>query len=163
MKARLVAAAGNTDEGRGAAIMFRLTSGVILVALTVGIHSMVLSWCISRLRLERGISSGGFFANTWLLSRLAVWAVFAHLLEIALWASFYVWRGVMPEMETALYFSGVTYATIGYGDIVPPPDWRLLAAMEGLTGILMCAWSGGFILAVVSRMHFPEKSRRPGS
>ena len=36
----------------------------------------------------------------------------------------------------------VTYATIGYGDIVLPQPWRVLAAMEGLTGILMCGWSG---------------------
>jgi hypothetical protein len=143
-------------------MMFRLTSGVLLVALTVGIHSLVLGWCISRLRLDRGITTEGFLADTWLLSRLAVWAVFAHLLEISLWALFYVWQGVMPELETALYFSGVTYATIGYGDVIPPADWRLLAAMEGLTGILMCAWSGGFVFAVVSRMYFPDQRRDPG-
>jgi hypothetical protein len=52
-----------------------------------------------------------------------------------------------------MYFSAVTYATIGYGDIVPPENWRMLAAMEGLTGILMCTWSGGFFFAIVSRMY----------
>ena len=58
----------------------------------------------------------------------------------------------MPDLETAGYFSAVTYATIGYGDITPPVEWRVLASMEGLIGILMCAWSGGFIFAVVSRL-----------
>jgi hypothetical protein len=140
--------------------MFKLTSGVLLVVLTVAIHSLVLSWCRSRLRLNRG-PEGRFLADTWLLSKLAVWAVLAHLLEVSLWGIFYVWRGIMPGLETALYFSAVTYATIGYGDIVPPPDWRLLAAMEGLTGILMCAWSGGFFFAVASRIYLPERYRRP--
>jgi voltage-gated potassium channel Kch len=87
-----------------------------------------------------------------LLARIAVLCVFAHLAEIAVWSVFYVWQDVMPNLEIAAYFSAVTYATIGYGDIVPPPQWRLLASMEGLTGILMCAWSGGFIFAVVMRL-----------
>ena len=46
----------------------------------------------------------------------------------------------------------VTYATIGYGDITPPQNWRLLASMEGVTGILMCAWSGGLIFTIVSQI-----------
>ena len=59
----------------------------------------------------------------------------------------------MPSLETSFYFSSVTYATIGYGDIVLPETWRLLAAMEGLTGILMCGWSGAFFFAVVSKLY----------
>ena len=59
----------------------------------------------------------------------------------------------MPDLEIALYFSAVTYATIGYGDVVPPQDWRLIAGVEGLTGILMCGWSGGFFFAVVNRIY----------
>lgn len=137
-------------------MIFKLLTGALLVALTVAIHGLVLGWCISRLQLNQAIKKGSFLADTWLLSRLAVWAVFAHLLEISVWAHFYDWRGIMPDLETAYYFSAVTYATIGYGDVVPPAHWRLPAAMEGLTGILMCAWSGGFFFAVVSRMYFPR-------
>jgi Ion channel len=67
----------------------------------------------------------------------------------------------MPGFDMALYFSAVTYATIGYGDVVPPENWRLLASMEGLIGILMCAWSGGFIFAIVTRLHHDATAHRP--
>lgn len=133
--------------------MFRqLLEGVLLVALTVAIHGSVLGWSIGRLRLNVA-SHRTFFADTLLLSRLAVWAVMAHLLEITVWGLYYYWRSILPDVETSVYFSAVTYATIGYGDVVPPPDWRLLAGMEGLVGILMCGWSGGFFFATVSRMY----------
>jgi hypothetical protein len=39
-----------------------------------------------------------------------------------------------------LYFSLVTLATIGYGDVVPvDPEVRMLAALEGLVGVLYIA------------------------
>ena len=136
-------------------MIVQLLYGALLVGLNVTIHGIILSWCISKLRLDQAILNRSFLANSWLLSRLAVWVVLAHLFEIALWGYFYKWRGIMPDAEISFYFSAVTYATIGYGDVVPPPQWRVLASMEGLTGILMCAWSGGFFFATVARLYHP--------
>ncbi len=131
----------------------QLLDGVLMVVLNVAIHGLVLGWCIRQLRLDRSGEKRSFLGDTWLLSRLAVWAILAHLVEIAVWGVFYNWRGVMSGPEMSFYFSAVTYATIGYGDVVPPEDWRLLASMEGLIGILMCAWSGGFFFATVARLY----------
>ncbi len=89
----------------------------------------------------------------WLFIRIAGWVVLIHLLEIAAWALLYFWSGAMPDLQSAFYFSGVTYTTTGYGDLVLPRDWRLVGGIEALTGILMCGWSTGFFFAVVSRMH----------
>jgi hypothetical protein len=55
-------------------------------------------------------------------------------------------------MTSALYFSAVTYTTTGYGDLLWPADWRLVGAVEALTGILMCGWTTGFFFAVVNRV-----------
>ncbi len=92
----------------------------------------------------------------WLFIRLAGWIVFLHLIEIAVWAAFYVWQEAMPDFQTAVYFSAVTYTTTGYGDLVLSPEWRLVGAIEALTGILMCGWSTGFFFAIVSRIHTEE-------
>jgi hypothetical protein len=59
----------------------------------------------------------------------------------------------MPDLQSALYFSAVTYTTTGYGDLVLSKEWRLVGAVEALTGILMCGWSTGFFFAVVSRLY----------
>jgi voltage-gated potassium channel Kch len=128
-----------------------LLQGTVLIAITVAIHTGVMGWIIWWLQHKPAVARS-FWVEYTLLARIAVLCVFAHLSEIAVWAVFYVWQDVMPDLEIAAYFSAVTYATIGYGDIVPPAQWRLVASMEGLTGILMCAWSGGFIFAVVMRL-----------
>jgi hypothetical protein len=141
-------------------MLSQLLYGALLVALTVAIHGAVLGSAINRLHLDAGIMRRSFLADSWLLSRLAIWAVLAHLFEIVLWALFYLWQGVMPGPEISFYFSAVTYATIGYGDVIPPESWRLLASMEGLVGILMCAWSGGFFFATASQLYNLQGSDR---
>ena len=135
-------------------MLLRLIQGIALLGLTVAIHAAVLGAMLHR--FQKSIQSGpppGFIATSWLLTRVAAVTVLAHLTEIAIWAGFYYWKEALPSLETSFYFSSVTYATIGYGDIVLPQPWRVLAAMEGLTGILMCGWSGAFFFAAVNRLY----------
>jgi hypothetical protein len=139
----------------------QLLLGAVLIAITVAIHGAVMGWLTWRLG-RRHSASPSLWSHYALLAKVALWCVIAHLVEIAAWAAVYWWAAVHPNFELALYFSAVTYATIGYGDVVPPESWRLLSSMEGLIGILMCAWSGGFIFAVVTRLHQDAAAaRRP--
>ena len=89
----------------------------------------------------------------WLFIRVAAWIILIHLIEVTAWALVYASAGAMPGLQAGWYFSAVTYTTTGYGDLVLPADWRLVGAIEALTGILMCGWSTGFFFAVVSRMY----------
>lgn len=132
-------------------MLLQLAFGTLLIATTVAIHGVFMGSYLWRMR-QGGPPARSYWAVMLVLMKLAVWCVFAHIAEILVWAAFYTGAGVMPDFETAGYFSAVTYATIGYGDITPPVEWRVLASMEGLIGILMCAWSGGFIFAVVNRL-----------
>jgi hypothetical protein len=75
-----------------------------------------------------------------------------HLTETSLWAVFYYTRALFKDFETALYFSLTSYTTIGYGDVLLPQRWRLLGAIEGVTGVLFCGISTAFIFAVMSAM-----------
>ena len=93
-----------------------------------------------------------FWPTTWLLVRATWFLLLIHLAAITVWALFFWWKECLPDAESAFYFSGVTYATIGYGDLVLKEPWRLLAPIEGLTGILMCGLSAGFYFALVSRI-----------
>jgi hypothetical protein len=134
----------------------RLAIGWSLMALSVMIHAVGLSVTLRWLR-ELG-PPPQLWTWTWLFVRLAGWIVLLHLIEIAIWGGFYVWLGALAGMQDALYFSAVTYTTTGYGDIVLPREWRLVGAIEALTGILMCGWSTGFFFAIVSRM-FSDRPR----
>jgi hypothetical protein len=141
-------------------MLIRLLESALLLGVTVTFHTLVLSLLLRH--AERYVEEMRltFVRYTWLLVRIAAVTVLAHLIEIALWAAFYVWKDAMPDFVVSLYFSAVTYATIGYGDVVPPEPWRLAAAVEGLTGILMCGWSAAFFFAIVSRIYSRIRSSK---
>lgn len=132
-----------------------------LVAITVLIHvaglTLLVRWMISR-RWERA-QDLGFWSLTWLFVRI-VWALMAsHVVQIAVWAGFYRWKGGMPDLESAVYFSAVTYTTIGYGDVLVNPPWRILATVEGLTGIVMCSLSAAFFFSVMVRLFLGRQAQ----
>ena len=68
--------------------------------------------------------------RVWLLLRVFLWIVLLHLIQVGLWAAVYWLAHEVPTLETAVYFSLVTYTTIGYGDVVLGPGWRVLAGIE---------------------------------
>jgi voltage-gated potassium channel Kch len=122
-----------------------------LMALCVLIHAIGVSSAVRWLRYPV-TAAHPFWRRIWWFIRLAGWIVLLHLIEITTWAFLYVRKAAMADLQSALYFSAVTYTTTGYGDLVLPQEWRLVGAVEALTGILMCGWSTGFFFAVVSRM-----------
>jgi hypothetical protein len=133
-------------------VIDKLLIGSFLVATTVAIHAAglvvaLIAWR-SRARLDVR-----FWPITWLLIRIAWWLIVVHLFEIAVWALFLWWQKCLPDIESSLYFSCVTYTTLGYGDLVLAKEWRLFGGIEALTGILMCGLSIGFFVAVVSKLY----------
>ena len=82
-----------------------------------------------------------------------------HLIEISVWAGAYFWQHCLPDFETSFYFSLTSYTTLGYGDVVLSRPWRLVGALESLTGVLLLGWSAAFFFGVVSRL-FDARIRR---
>jgi Ion channel len=122
-----------------------------LMALCVVIHASGVASALRWLNHQPD-SAPRFWPWTWLFVRVAGWIVLFHLLEITVWAVFYVSQKALVDLQSAFYFSAVTYTTTGYGDLTLPKEWWLVGGVEALTGILMCGWSTGFFFAVVSRV-----------
>jgi hypothetical protein len=142
-------------------MLTKLLAASCLMALCVTIHAGGVTWALRRLRSQPR-SPHRFWHGTWLFILVALWMVLLHLVEISAWAVLYFWGRAMADLQTASYFSAVTYTTTGYGDLVLPKDWRLVGGVEALTGILMCSWSTGFFVAIVNRV-FEERARASGA
>jgi len=52
----------------------------------------------------------------------------------------------------SIYFSLVTYAALGYGDVVLGEHFRIFGAMESVTGLLMFGITTAFLVGYFSQV-----------
>ncbi|SOC14179.1 ion channel [Rhodobacter maris] len=67
---------------------------------------------------------------------ITFWAMAVVTVGVWFWALCYRVLGVFHSMEAAVYFSLVSYTTLGYGDVILPQEWRILGGMTGAGGFL---------------------------
>jgi hypothetical protein len=110
---------------------------------------------------KKAVESRSISWPAWALIRLVSLLLVLHLVEMAVWAVAYAAGSVLPDFETAFYYSMTSYTTVGYGDVIPPVSWRLLGPIEAAVGILMLGWSTSIIVAAVQRRYNARLSNAP--
>ena len=126
-----------------------------LTTVTVLVHALGTFEAIGQLaRLRRQESRrAGILACEVQIVRLVSFLLLLHLVESAAWAGYFYFSGLLPDGETALYFSLTSYTTLGYGDVVLPAQSRLLGPIEGGVGILTFGWSTAIMVAAIPRIY----------
>jgi voltage-gated potassium channel len=132
--------------GRLAAILLAVTGTVALQAVA---QTVVLASVRFIGRRTRG--AGELRRTFWISLGAVIPLFFGHFAQVGLWAGFLVWLGALQSYNDAFYFSLVTFATLGYGDIVLAPDYRIFGALGATCGSLMLGWSTALIFAAISR------------
>jgi voltage-gated potassium channel len=102
--------------------------------------------------LVRNIHSLNFTGAIWRMLCFFLALVTLHLLEAAVWAEFYFLHHLFPDRETAYYFSLQSYTTVRYGDVVIPHSWRLMGALESVSGVLFFGWSTAMLVGFFTRL-----------
>ncbi len=75
-----------------------------------------------------------------------------HGLEIWLFTFVYLGTGAIRGLEEALYFSTISYSTVGYNDTHIADAWRLLGAFQSILGMVLIGWSTAFFFRMLGRM-----------
>lgn len=91
------------------------------------------------------------------LSVAGLWILFVLTSAVWGWAVLYIALGLFGSLEPALYFSIASFTTVGYGDVVLEPGWRLLAGMTATHGLLTFGLFTAFLVEV---FNFPTRARR---
>ena len=134
-------------------IFHQLTVAALLLVLTLWLQCAGAATLIEWLRrvVARDIYTFGPIRSGALVIQSTVALIVLHGVVVLLWAAFYR-SFCFSTWESAFYLSASSYATVGYGDVVLPPQWRLLGPFESITGVLMCGLSVGILIALVTRL-----------
>jgi len=121
-----------------------------LVSITVLVHAIGTAYLVRRQGDHRSENAMGPGAALFLL-RLVAALLLLHVSEVLLWALAYAMLSLFPDFETSLYYSLMSYTTVGYGDVAPLKAWRLLGPLESTVGVLMLGLSTAVIVTAMQR------------
>ncbi|MEI5681799.1 ion channel [Mesorhizobium sp. CCNWLW179-1] len=134
-------------------MLLNLLIGIIVISATVLIHTFgliaithAMGYLVARFRMH-GRRSRTLAMITVVMGLFAVMTA-----EVWVWAGLYRVLNIFADFETSLYFSTVTFSTVGYGDVVPAHKWRVLASLEGVNGFLLIGWSTAYLIAAGTRV-----------
>jgi hypothetical protein len=134
-----------------------LAVGTLLAVATVIVHGLGLILLARFLRLETREEHSSHLPPVSIrgavVTLTVVLGLFAlHGAEIWLYAAAYRMLGAIDDFSTALYFSTITYAAIGYDAEPLDPRWRMVAGIEGINGLILLGWSTAFFVTVIGRI-----------
>lgn len=142
-------------------MIFQLFAGSLLLMITVV------------------LASTGFWLTELVTDRIMLWAtrpphalklslmlIFSAVIVLAItalsvwtWAFGFLFLGVFDQLEPAVYFTLVSFTTLGFGDIILPVEWRILGGMTALNGLLNIGIFAAMMVEVLRRVRTEQRNR----
>ena len=138
----------------------QLAWGTVLIVLSIAIQAALMAvagrraaWLSRPPYLPK--LAGAFCGVTlWLLTGLSasvwIWAVFLH------------WTGALADLELSLYFSLVSFTTLGFGDILLEKPYRLLSGMMAADGLILFGLTTAFLIEFIRSLHVVQAASADG-
>lgn len=123
------------------------------VILSIGVHYITLLFATKFVGKFHGVHPASIII-------ILLIAVFAHVIEIFIFAMAFqlmfsydlaVFSIENPSFMDIFYFSGTTYTTVGFGDIIVYDDVRITTVVESVMGLVLIAWTASFTYFEMNR------------
>jgi hypothetical protein len=134
-------------------MLANVLAGSIMVVITVVIHGIGLLGLSAALRsVISSYQPHRSLTGTVVTMVCTVLGLFLlHTFEIWAWAVAYLWVGALPDMQSALFFSTLSFSTLGAESISASEEWQLFGSFEGVNGFLLIGWSTAYLIPAWTR------------
>lgn len=135
-------------------MVFQLVIGSLLILATVLLAAIFAATAV--VALDK--------SGAWMVQRphwpkfvmalvgIVLWEQLAATIMVWIWAGLFLWLGIFSELEPAVYFSVVSFTTLGFGDIILPVEWRILSGLSAANGLLMFGFFTAFLVEMMRRI-----------
>jgi len=138
-------------------MLSNIAIGAILILLTTAVHAGGMSLSLRSISSRSTTAGSGLHqSRVFSVGRVVLIMYLIAIIEVLSWAAAYLAFDMIEGFEKAVYFSAVTFTTLGYGDVVLDGSSRLLSSLEAINGIIMFGWSTAIVIAAVQRVYFRQ-------
>ena len=78
-----------------------------------------------------------------------------------LWAFTFLWLDLFNTLEGAVYFAIVAFTTLGFGDVLLDPGWRILGGMTAANGLLNMGLYTAMLVELLRSVRSNQLSGQP--
>ncbi|MEM8695877.1 MAG: potassium channel family protein [Pseudomonadota bacterium] len=133
----------------------QIVIGTLLIALSILVTAAFIGAAVSAMRRfgGAGILEGHRIVKlVALITATTLWMVAALSIAVWIWAIAFLVLGVFSELEDAVYFSAVSFTTLGFGDVILKEPWRLLSGFIAANGLILFSLTTAFLIEAVRRV-----------
>jgi hypothetical protein len=136
-------------------MIWQLVLGSLIISFVTALHAVFLRIAAELLIIHAYyVEKPPYLLNTSIaLLGSSLWVLAALSVEVWIWALVLLLVGAFSGLEPAVYFALVTYTTLGYGDVVLGPEFRILGALVAANGLLVFGLSTAFLTQLMIRLH----------
>lgn len=91
---------------------------------------------------------------------VSLWVLGVVTAAVWVWALAYLELGAFGTLEEAVYFSLVCFTTLGFGDVLLPQEWRILAGMTAANGFLNFGLLTALLIEALRQIRLGQVERR---
>jgi hypothetical protein len=132
----------------------QLFIGSIIMIISIICHAVFTAsaeWALRREHLWPGPRAGTFRFLVMLVG-MTLWLLLSISLNVWLWAVLLLWLDVFQELEPSVYFSLVSFTTLGFGDIILAQEWRILSGLMAANGLIILGLTTAVLIDFLSRL-----------
>ncbi|MEJ8572708.1 ion channel [Microbaculum marinum] len=129
-----------------------LVAGASVSLLNIAIHAAAMSALVRALasRIVTAFHRSAMVRLVVIMVTSVAVLMAAHILEVWVWSQLYRLLGVAPATADQFAFAFVNYTTLGYGNVLPEPQWEVIGPMTAMNGVLLFGWSTAVLFQVLS-------------
>ena len=140
-----------TKDAVSLGIQLAASGGLVLVMSifhSLGLVGITRILHLSSGRLQRETVNP---QSIFMIGLLGLLIFLIHIVEVFMFAGFYLLIGTVRNLEEALFYSASAYATLGLTSTVPQ-QWHLVGALEGIVGFVLIGWSTAFMATTMNKL-----------
>lgn len=135
-------------------MLTQLLIGSVLITTTISVEVLFIHAAIDVLKKhgQKFLSTQRTLHQVCVLASATLWLLAALSVSIWIWAIAFWWLGAFADLERALYFSMVSFTTLGFGDVTLPQNWRLLSGIIAANGLILFGLNTAFLIEILQRL-----------